>query len=323
MKQSKKGRVFFCVCVLFLLSLIFVICINFSGSRIIQSGVIYFDNGEESESYSYDFSTKKKEKVVIDGYPNISNYTPIKNGFVAISNGTDKYGNFVENADKEEMEQDATYGDILYCRQGEIQVIKREFNPYHLTVIENYIVYCTANNELIVINTNDLNRTVLCEECDKYIIVDNNLVFSKYNYEKSEYCEIYTFDFKTNSSPKLTTTGNLKTNTDNSLVIEKDKKLYIYDFTTQKINETSNASLMKQTRYTAYLGNFKNDKESYNVYVNWLYFSDINVLDWQDGEKRSWFIPIYQRIVIEKDGKKQYIYTNSHFDLNYNAYTNS
>ena len=322
MKYSKKKRIaLFCTFLIPFL-LILVVCVNCIGSGIIQSGVLYFDNGEKSESYSYDFKTKKKEKVVIDGYPNISNYTPIKNGFVAISYGIDKYGNLVENADKEEMEQDVTCGDILYCQEGEIQVIKREFNPYNLTVIENYIVYLTSNNELILINKNDLNRTVLCEECEKYIIVDNNLVFSKYNYEKSEGSEIYTFDFKNNSLPELIAKGNLKTNTANSLVIEKDKKLYIYDFTTQKLNETSNTSLMKQTRYTAYIGNFENDKECYNVYVYWLYFSDINVLDWQDGDKRSWFIPVYQRMVIEKNGKKQYIYTNKKYGLHFNAYSN-
>ena len=322
MKYSKKKRIaLFCTFLIPFL-LILVVCVNCIGSGIIQSGVLYFDNGEKSESYSYDFKTKKKEKVVIDGYQNISNYIPLKDGFVAISRGTDKYGNFVENANEAEMKQDASCGDILYCQEGEIQVIKREFNPYNLTVIANYIVYCTSNNELIAVDKNNFNRTVLCEGCDKYVVVDNNLVFSKCNYEDSERSEIFTFDCNGDSSTKLITNGILKTNTDNSLVFEKGEKLYVYDFSTQTFNETSKASLKMQTRYTAYLGNFENEEEYYNVYINWLYFSDINVLDWQDDEKRSWFVPFFQRIIVEKNGKKQYIYTNKKYGLHFNAYSN-
>ncbi len=247
--KNKNLIVFFCIIfvVLFLCILIFFM----SNTTSLKKGKIYYT--DKYTAYCYDIHNKTKDKIAIDGYRNVSFYLPVDDGYVAV----------VDN--KKDDTDDSPY--ILLHNDKEL--ISKDF-IYDVSLVGNYVFYCSANDDLYVLDYKTKEEYKLVEYADLgYSHADNYVYYSKRNgdsfYEEKE---IFVIDCTAEEiKPIVVDTGIICRNTDNALIYTKGNQYYRYNFQKMKPEEI-NSDILKKDKYRKkYLGSISIDKSKFDIHL--------------------------------------------------------
>lgn len=286
---------------------IIVFFMAISNYSFINKGYLYFDmqdNSLQSEdgysnSYVYDFKTKKYEKICLSGYDVISEYTPTENGYIAI---VGKIYNIDSNTTGLKKE-------ICIFEDNKTTIFPIEFNAYGLMLLQNKVYYLEFNDDnlshsLICLNLETQVNTIIEENVEGATNVDNTVYFTKKTEEENI---IYAIE-KDDSHKLVAKAGNATSivGVDDILIYENDKKYYTYNLdTSENIQEKLNSS------YVLLQYVFKNKNQISKVY----YVSLFNDVVWLNTINR-FIITENNKIMFLKVPKNNNCYYGYHYSEN-------
>ena len=299
----KYKSVLFIIIVFVVVLTIFIFVLFCNGDRgVLSKGKLFYDL--DNASYVYNIENKQSQKIEIKPYQNISNYFPYKNGFFAIGLTKDKYGNLFPDA-VENYNDLIERGDILYNDGKKTIILSSEFSPNELVVVGNYLFFDTADDKLIALNLFSNERMVIDEQFLNYIIIDSFIVYSTYNEDSTP--NIYLIDCEKSGElkSKYIDEGIIKTNVNNELIYEKDRKLYHYSFKEGLSEIIDNYNFKKDSESITYFGTFEYNKKQFDMFVNHPHFTNRKKADRMiEQGSECYFIPLYQRLIVCSDNKK-------------------
>ena len=287
MKAKTFKILFASIFFLILLTVLTVFFYNrWYNNDVVSQGKLFFDL--DDQSYSYDFETDEKRAIQVEGYKEISNYTPFENGFCAVG-----YKNI-------EPGGELLKGDIICKKDGVVTVFDNEFKSSNLNLINDNIVFTTGDENLIAINVFTRKRFTVDEGVYNYLVFGSDVCYFVADYEHDDTSVIFiTNDLK--SKTKIGN-GNLKCFSENSFIYENDKGTYEYSLKTKKSVPVNS---YKKNKYKEYVGEF--EKTDISVYSYTYYFGDENSYELDYYPEGPYRYVFFRGIVLKKNNKNQLI----------------
>lgn len=247
--KNKDWAVFFSI-----ISVVMGLCIVafvMSNTTSLKEGKIYYT--DKFNAYCYDIKSKVNDKIKIKGYRNVNFYLPVDDGYIAVvDNNKD---------DTDELDDILLYNDEV--------LISKEF-IYDVSLVGNYIFYCTGDLHLYAFNLQTQKEYKIIEYNRLGYSHAGNYVYYSERDEDSFYddTEIYAIDCTADEiKPIVVDIGIICRNTDNALIYTKGGRYYHYDFERMEPVKTD-PEILKNDKYRKkYLGSISVDKTSFVIHL--------------------------------------------------------
>lgn len=143
---------------------------------LIDNGILYYDDLSPEDavinSYCYDFSNDKENRITIDGYDAVISYTPFNGGYACIAR------NYTQTGDID---------DVSFLMKNITNDICLKLNKsagglyvgHNFAVFAENYFYLTNLYTLSMINLETSEITPILHDVENYMIVANKLVYSK------------------------------------------------------------------------------------------------------------------------------------------------